>query len=85
MERLVSDVWHYLVGIDEVARRSSFPSCRHGGDRGCNGAILHGDHHCDAAGDRSTGDVILIFLIGLRQIIFEEIIDWSEKRCCTTE
>jgi len=36
-------------------------------------------------GVSSPDDVVLISLIGLRQIRFEEIIDWSEKRCCMAE
>ena len=34
-----------LVGGDEVARSSSFPTCRHDGGRGCRSAVLRGDHH----------------------------------------
>jgi len=36
-------------------------------------------------GVSSLGDVILMPLVGLRQIRYEEIVDWSEKRCCTAE
>ena len=46
-------VWRYLVGVDEIARPSSFSNCHHGGGRGCHGTVLCGDHHCDATCDRS--------------------------------
>ena len=52
------------------------PTCRRGGGHGCHSVVFRGDHHCDAVGGRSTrGNVVLILLIGLRQIRFEEIAD----------
>jgi len=36
-------------------------------------------------GASTWGDVVLIQQIGLRQIRFGEIVDWSEKRCCMAE
>ena len=49
----------------------------HGSGRGRHSIVLCGDHRCDAAGVRtsSPGDVVLMVLVSLRQISFEEIVD----------